>query len=890
MSDVITTPSATSAVEGLLNRYVPDASCYDEIFSAPGVTRPGWQDFLKSVSEIGHPELTRRWLQGQDEIRNAGIAYHHFDEQIGVVRPWELDLLPQLISADEWSVLTAGLRQRARLLNRLLADLYGSQTALTSGFIPADWLFSHPAFRRGFHGQQLPGGTFLHFYAADLARAPDGKWWVVGDRTDSPLGLGYALENRIVTSRMLPSAIRMFNIERLAPFFRTLQTTLRTLAPTHRDNPRIVLLSHGPSGPNYFEDAYLARYLGYTLVEGGDLAVRDDHVFMKTLAGLLPVDVILRRMSDEFCDPLELRGTAKHGVPGLLQAARLGHVAISNVLGSSLVESPSLMPFLPRISREWFAEDLTLPSVATWWCGQEPARRHVTTQLTAGGSQRLSLRSAFRCGRMERLSSEELGTRSPDELVKLLETRPHDLIAQEAIQRSTSPVWSDEFARPWHMALRVYLVASDDSYHVMPGGLVRLETQSAALDWSVVKGSLSKDAWVQASGPVQHASLLPTARQPVVLRRSGAELPSRVADNLFWFGRRIERAQSSCRLLRPVVSRLTGEGEQDSSGELACLIHCLAAQGQVEPGFAVEGIKERLPGIASILPSTVLDLQQSGSLRATVANAYRNASLVRDRLSLDIWSIVNKIERRLAKILESQNTTTAAGAEATGQPAPTIPAPRGPHAGPYVEQPFELVELDELLDELVVDLSALDGLICESMTRTPAWRFLELGRRLERSLHIVSLIQSIPADSAGSEGRVLEAVLEVADSIMTYRGRYMAAVNRAAALDLLLTDETNPRSLAYQLTAIADHVANLPRDESRPLGTPEDRIAASLLHGVRMLDLEDLTTGGGERTKLGRFLQRVVDQLPQLSDLVSHRYLIHAGVPRQMAGEWREPR
>ncbi|TWU24549.1 circularly permuted type 2 ATP-grasp protein [Bythopirellula polymerisocia] len=872
------------AGESLFAEYAPDDSFYDEIFRGRGEVRASWSDFLSTIASIGRTELMSRWLQAQEDIHETGIAYNIYDQSDGAVRPWELDLLPQLISPEEWSSLSVGLVQRAKLLNRLLADLYGPQESLRRGLLPAEWLFSHPGFRRVFHGQTPPKGTFLHFYAADLARAPDGRWWVVGDRTDAPLGLGYALENRIVTSRMLSNAIRSFNIERLAPFFKTLQGTLRAMAPAHRDNPRIVLLSQGPSGPNYFEDAYLARYLGYTLVEGGDLAVREDHVFLKTLAGLLPVDVILRRLSDEFCDPLELRGTAGLGVPGLLQAARQGHVVVANTLGSSLVESPSLMPFLPGIAREWLGEELALPSVATWWCGQESARTHVLSQFKPGVENQLSLRSAFRLGRRDAISEDRMRQRNTPEITKLLQTEPSRLIAQEAVQRSTTPVWCDSSPTQWHLAMRVFLVAKKHSYHVMPGGLIRLDRNSLPLDLSVLGGRLSKDAWVQATGPVQEVTLLATAKQPVVLRRSGAELPSRVADNLFWFGRRIERAQGTCRLLRPVVARLTGEGESEGSEELAYLIHCLAEQGHIEPGFAVEGMKDRLPTIANILPASVMDAEMLGSLRHSVAEAHRNASLVRDRLSLDSWRIVHHIERllmRAAQLQESSEPSSKNGKASDSQKGILTPD----EVGALIRQPFGLVELDELLGELVVNLSALDGLIGESMTRTSAWRFLELGKRLERSLHVVSLVQSFSSTSDKEEGRVLEAILEVADSIMTYRSRYLAAVSRAAALDLLLTDETNPRSLAYQLVSIADHVAHLPRNESKPLGFPEERIAISLLNNLRMLEVEDLSIGsGGKRTKLERFLQQVDEQLPKLSDLISHRYLIHAGVARQMSG------
>ena len=857
----------------LLGDYRPPDGVFDEMFAAAGVVRPVCRNLLESLNSIGAAELTRRWSRAQEEVRENGVTYNAYEDDIESQRPWELDALPLLIDATEWQTLVAGLVQRAELLNRILADIYGPQQLLKSGLLPPEWLFSHPGFRRRFHGQQADDRPYLHVYAADLARGADGRWWVMGDRTDAPLGLGYALENRVAASRMLPRMIREFHVERLAHYFITLQETLRGLAPAHRENPRVVLLSHGPKGPSYFEDAYLARYLGYTLVEGADLAVRDAHVYLKTLSGLLPVDVIWRRLSDEYCDPLEVRTDSHLGVPGLLQAARLGNVAVANAFGTSLVESPSLLPFLPAIAREWHGRDLVLPSVATWWCGQGDARQQVAKRPNG-----LSFRSAFRVARQETTPAESLWAKSREEITAIMESRPHDLVAQESIQRSTAPVWSGKDPpEARHVALRVFLVAHKGSYQVMLGGLVRLARKSQSLDVSILAGEVSKDAWVLSAGPVRHATLLATSREPIVLRRSGAEVPSRVADNLFWFGRRVERAQGACRLLRPVVACLTGEDDADETPELPMLIRCLAANGLVEPGFAIEEMTSKLPTIAHVLPAVTLDDEQPGSLRTTFERAYLNASLVRDRLSLDSWRIVHRIGRKLKlagpESILSRQVQNRPNEQADGQQ-------------------FQLVELDELLDELIVDFAALDGLFGESMTRTPAWRFLELGRRLERALYTTSLVQSLLAHSSRQEAKNLEALLKVADSLMTYRGRYLAAVHLATTLDLLLTDETNPRSLVYQLTAIAEHVSNLPHGQKHPLGTPEDRITSSLVHSVRMLDVEDLSAKhvGSERSKLERLLQRVADQLPKLSNLVSHRYLIHAGRPQQMAAGRRSPR
>ena len=831
----------------IFGNYSSMTGVYDEMCDSAGAIRPSWQPFADAIEALGHEEIARRWQQAQEEVRENGITYNAYEGVNGNTRPWELDAFPLVISPEEWSELAIGLRQRAELLDRVLRDLFGPQTLLQRGLLPADWLFSHPGFHREFHKQGIRDGRFLHLYAVDLARAPDGRWWVAGDRTDAPLGVGYALENRIAMSRMLPKVIHDCKVERLAPFFISLRKTLSVLA-SHRENPRIVILSHGPTGPNYFEDAYLARYLGYTLVEGGDLAVRDDRVFMKTLAGLLPVDVIFRRLSDEYCDPLELRGNPAYGVPGLLQAARLGNVAIANSLGSSIIESPSLIPFLPRIAREWLGEGLLLPSAATWWCGQQQARSDVHSRLG-----KISVRAAFRVARRESPAPESLWAKSTDELDRLIEARPRDLIGQEQVSRSCGPVWRNGVCDSQRVALRVFLVATKDSYHVMPGGLVCMARASAPLDLSVLGGEVSKDAWVLSNSPVRPVTLLSAGKQSVALRRTGAELPSRVADNLFWLGRHIERAQNACRLLRPVVSRLTSESGSENLPDLAVLVHCLAQHGLVEPGFALESMRELLPTISQVLPTTMLDASQPDSLRSMFTAAHRNAGLVRDRLSLDSWRVLHRVKREFE--------TTAA-------------TPR-----------FGLAELLDLLNDLIGDLATFDGLIGESMTRTPAWRFLELGRRLERSQHTLAIVQSLFAVSNENDARALEAVLEVADSIMTYRGRYLAGVNLAPVLDLLLTDETNPRSLVFQLEAIADHVEHLPRDDSQPLRGADQRIALSMLHSARMLDLDSLQEhrASAKSTPLERALTRISTQLPKLSNLIGHRYLIHADLPRQMS-------
>jgi uncharacterized alpha-E superfamily protein len=426
-------------------------------------------------------------------------------------------------------------------------------------------------------------------------------------------------------------------------------------------------------------------------------------------------------------------------------------------------------------------------------------------------------------------------------------------VGQEPVQYSTAPTWQNGKTQSSYVGLRVFLVAAGDSYAVVPGGLVSVATSGTSLDLSVLAADSSKDTWVLSDEPVKEESLLRPPGKPVELRRSGAALPSRVADNIFWLGRLTERAEGIARMLRPILSRLTSESEPFDSPQLEVLLHCLASHGAIEPGFVVDGMKDQLPSIESALPTAVLHSDQPGTLRATIIAAYRNASMVRDRLSYDSWRIIHGLQ---------QHFHDAA-------------------ANSYAD----LTDVLQLVNHIIIDLAALDGMIDESMTRTQAWQFLDLGARIERALYTIGLVRTGLLDNDEADASVLEAVLEVADSLMTYRSRYLASMQLPPVLDLLITDETNPRSLAYQLTVMSNHVDRLPRDDYQPLLGTEQRIAQSALNNVRMLDIKALYEKRQTKklTTLQRMLATLSEQLPQLSRLISHRYLLHAETPRQLA-------
>jgi len=818
-------------------RYAPRPHAYDEAFSVDGDPRKHHEELWRGLEALGPSELTKRWEQGRRLIRENGVTYNVYGDPRGMDRPWVLDPIPLVLGATEWAELARGLDQRARVLNALLADLYGKQDTLKERLLPPELVLGCPAFLRPLHGAVPPGGVYLHLYAADLARAPDGSFWVLGDRTQAPSGAGYALENRIVVSRLLPQLFRDCKVERLAPFFSALRDSLARLAPRGREQPRVVLLTPGAYNETYFEHAYLARYLGYSLVEGADLTVRDQTVYLKTLGGLERVDVILRRMDDGFCDPLSLRSDSSLGIAGLVRAARRGNVTIANALGSGLVESPALLAFLPILCQRLLDEALVLPSVATWWCGEEQALRYVIDHLPE-----LVIKPAFFGPTApEPVFGGALSVEERALLAQRIQAHPTAFVGQEQVALSTAPVWAGESVQPRHASLRAFTAHAGERYVALPGGLTRVSSSRNSLVVSMQRGGGSKDTWVLASGLPSSLSLLRPAGGKIEIVRTGADLPSRVADNLFWLGRYAERAEGTARLLRSVIMRLTDDAFGSRSPELAVLLRALEVTTEVKAGTLSGG-----PG-ASRLERRLFELlvaSDNRTLRATIEATFRAGSMARDRLSADTWRILTQLHDQ---VLEFE-----------------------------LRQRLELQDGLESLNRLVLGFSAFSGLVMENMTHGPGWRFADIGRRMERAFHVARLARStlVEADAPAT----FEGILEVADSTITYRSRYRGFVALEPVLDLVLTDETNPRSVVFQLSAIDQHLGQLPRPERGVGLAPAARTALRALTSVRLADLSALArvSPEGKREKLDELLGALEADLPLFADQLTLSYLAHA--------------
>ena len=793
---------------------------YNEAFLSPARPRDHWRSLVAALDTLGPATLKER----QDRIRRMrhedGATYNPFDAPDGRGTPWALETIPLPLTAKEWSSLETGLIQRARLLEQILMDTYGPQRLLNDGWIPSEMVFANPNFLRPCHGIQPAGNRFLTYYAADVYRDRDGRLRVLRDYGDNPAGLGYALENRIVISRVFPKLYHQTQIRRLAPFFHTLHQSLIQRASLRDKDPGIVLLSPGPESRIYFEHALLSRYLGYPLVEGQDLTVRNGKMFLKKLAGLEPVEAILRFISDDSSDPFALRRATATGVAGLIQVSRDQNVDIANPIGSGFVDTPALSVLLPSLCQHLMGEDLLLENHPAWWCGHADGLNHVMAN-----GERLTVGPA-----MDRSAPSLLA----DEPMAAIQAAPHTFMAREPLSPAVVPVWDQDHIGSRYTLLRVFACATAEGFAVMPGGLAITAADEETLTGGIPELQQSKDIWVLSDQPVEPFSLM-SGLQAVTEFRRTSDLPSRVADHLLWLGRYLARAEGRVRLLRSVFRRLSGEASPGDIPELPFLLSLLKAE-TILPKMAEDASLPRYGELYDHLNADLHDRQRPDSVVAILTRVQAAARNVRDRLSLDSWRAINRLES-------------------------------------FADRPAS--DPLELLNDTLFTLNAFSGLAMESMTRGLGWRFMDMGRRLERAIDLAGLIRIGLPQICGEPSSALEALLEVADSIMTYRARYRTAFQLAPVLDLLIMDEENPKSLAFQFQQLAAHVEHLPRPSDRRFTSPEERLSLEMLTAVRLLDLSGMrcSESGAQTKSLHAFLERMDARLKNFAQQITAHYL-----------------
>ncbi len=860
----------------LLAGYAPLEDRYDELLSAPGVPRAHWDAFLRSMAAREGLEISETLALMEREIRANGVTYNVYADPQGADRLWEVDPLPLLLSAAEWREIEAGIAQRADLLNRVLADIYGPQELLRSGEIPPAVVFGHSGFLHQVQGVRPQGGVHLFNYAADLARSPDGHWWVVNDRTQAPSGAGYALENRLVVSRVFPDMFRDLHVQHLASFFSAFRDSLVRWAPRDARSatpPLVVVLTPGPYNETYFEHALLARYLGFALVEGTDLTVRDGCVWMKTVEGLRRVHAVVRRQDDNYCDPLELRSDSALGVPGLTDCARRGTVMLANSLGSGVVESSGLMGYLPALSERLLGEPLKLPSVATWWLGEpaafddawerldkvliKPLERSVDEPAVFGIDLTPEQRAAFKlkvAARPQRYVAQEWvhvsqapvleKAAAPSQVQGSGQSQSQGRFEassqfqfQGPLPGSQTKPTSSERLRGRTVGLRVFAVATPTGYRVMPGGLTRVAGQGDSRVIAMQRGGRSKDTWVLSDAPVNAAfSLLGRTVQAEDLVTSRSNLSSRSAENLFWFGRYGERCDSAARLLRVALAGVQGAGTL----RVEDLAPVLALARRFGLLMHQSASVEKLDTLEAQLLRSATD--PSGALSERLKQFARVAYNLRDRMSADNWRTLNQL---------SGDAVFQAPASAPGGALLPAAVPAAVSVFVPVSMPVAMA----WLDRAVLSMTTLSGFALDGMTRGVGWRFLSMGRRVERLLGAIAALQV-----AMVEGRALELdwLLELNDSTITYRSRYMVGPEWLPVLDLLIRDDANPRSVFFQVKGLMDYIGKLEASHGR-FASDVLAPAYAALHQLSPTDLQPDS----------ELLMEVLNQLQRAANAVS---------------------
>lgn len=827
---------------------------YDELRGGAAALRtaalaPLWRDFFNQVGNAGIADLDRRADALGRRIHENALAYQPHTADTAAP-PWSLDLLPMIVSPADWATIERGVLQRMALLNAILADVYGEQTLLKRGLLPPALVTGHPGYLRPMCGAAIAGDTWLHVAAFDLARGPDGQWRLMAQHTQGPTGLGYILENRLIVSRLFPRAFRGLRVQRLAAGYRALLQSLQTLSPA-RKNSRIVLLTPGPLAPTYFEHAYLARYLGLTLVEGGDLTTRHNHVYLKTLRGLEPVHGILRRVDDDWLDPLELRPDSLLGIPGLLRAVRAGNVLVANAPGSGFLESPGILAFLPKLAQSVLGEPLSLAAVPSWWCGEAAACDEALPQLARSIVKPAFPDSVQAGGAFAPAIMAGLGAAQLAQWRARILANPAHYVIQADMPLSQAPTWAGRAVAaggarivPRPVLMRVFAVLDGaGSWRVLPGGLSRVGTRDELFNAPMPRGGSSVDTWIVTDGAVDPTTLLQTHLGPDDLVERPRTISSRAAENLFWLGRYAERAANLVRLARTALEQLRGENAIDNPAHLElldalCHDHGLVTQETAPVLDAPHAFQLRLASGLSPLAD------RATGIASCVFGMRTAAAAIRERLSRDQWQLIDEATQAFEG------------------------------AAPADDEPAEQLgnRALQVLDRLNLLLSAITGAQTDNMTRDDGWRLLSIGRQIDRLDFLCGVLDFAFERGVVHRQEGFELVLELFDSAITFRSRFQRCFDVAPLLSLLVLDSDNPRSLAWVVQTMRGRLAKIQRPESAvapELEEPIPEVANWSLHALCETDTD------GRHTALLDQLHGLRDVARTLSDRIGERYFSH---------------
>ena len=822
---------------------------YGELIGENGNIKPDWETFFQSYAQLGDEEMSNRNNDTLRLLKENGVTYNIYGDPNGMNRPWKLDNIPFLISKEEWNSIESGISQRAQLLNLILEDIYGERNLIKKGILPMELIYNHAGFLRPCNGIKQPGKHRLILYAADIAKSTEGKLWVVNDRTQAPSGSGYALENRTTMTRVIPELFEGLKVRHLSPYFNALRNGLNEIAPQRNLNPRIVILTPGSKNETYFEHSYLSSYLGFTLVQGNDLIVKDNFVWLKTMGGLERVDVILRRVDDIYCDPLELKSDSQLGIPGLLQSVRSGNVSIANPLGSSILENPGLMPFLLQISKYFLSEDLILPTIASWWCGQPRELQYVLDNI-----QTLVIKKIYRNPTgSSSIDGASLTASQLQACKEQIKANPAIYVGQEKVEISLSPSLIEGRIVPQKVLFRSFLVSNQDEYIAMAGGLVRSSANAGNFNISSQTGGFSKDAWIISPEPGRVVNVLKENPEGAAETYNDM-LPSHAAENLFWVGRYTERVLGNARFLRTVMQFLA-EGNKlktDNNRQTERnLLEAFTRYSFTLPGFIGEKAEEIFEDPWKEMKDILFNEKRTGGIMFNFLQFHKAIHEVRDHWSTDTWRVIRRMEEEL------QNG---------------IPLTHHGH-----------LQMIHTLDNLITSTVAFIGLNRESISREQGWIMLDLGRKIEQSLLVIAMLKTtmIKKYNEQVEYNLQQSVLMSNEGLVNYRYKYRRPLQNLLVIDLLLFDPNNPRSLTYQVIRLKAYLKNLPKNKGMQSTTEYERLIFEADSHLKLANKNELSTPDEDGYKnLEIFLTELYHLLSAIPGVISKAFFKHELTPK----------
>jgi len=838
-----------------LNNYFTDYK-YDEMFTPNMDVKPHWKKLFSGLGDLGEEGLKTRQRDIDWLLAENGVTYNVYNDPKGLHRPWNLNVVPFLLHESEWKVVEAGLKQRAELLNLVLKDVYGERNLIKNGIVPSEIIYGHRGFLRQCAGIKYSTEKLLSMYAADISRGTDGRLWVVNDRAEAPSGMGYALENRSTTSRMLPEMFSKMNVKGLSGFFQEFNQMLVDASPENRENPNIVILTPGSHNETYFEHAYLASFLGYPLVQGNDLVVRDGFLWMKSLKGLKQVDVVLRRVDDAYVDPLELREDSHLGVAGLLDVVRRNNVAIINPVGSAVLENPGLIPFMPAVAEYFLKEDLILPQIASWWCGQEKERNYVLDNISNLVIKRIDRTNRESIHFGEFLSSDEI-----EKLKAEINLRPYRFVAQEKISFSTAPNLSNGKFEPRNLVARTFSIATEDGYSVMPGGLVRVAPDRDTVRVSNQRGGTSKDFWILEDSASKETKAQYWHPKPSIGATGLNDLPSLTAENLYWAGRYVGRTLVNARFLRMVLKQMVlvkNNSEKPDNEKLRVLFNAVTHLTGTFPGFS-EKNKEgeyAMDDPYKEMLSVILDKDRAGSLAHTISMFSNSYYAIRNLWSSDMWRVFENIQK-IWRNFEADSDRS-------------------------------INKIIKVLNQLITRLIAFMGLIEESIMVQQGLLLYFIGLQLEQSMLTITKCRSLLSIKYDDqvEYELLEYLLVSHESLNIYRHSYRSYIQIEHVIDLIMLDLEYSRSLTFMFNRIQKDISKLPHSKSMHHlmdyqkyileGFSKLRLADSI-HLVESKSVDDVV-----RKDLDNLLEELSNLLYETSQSISKTYFDHTTKQNQL--------